>query len=181
MNFERIAQGVDVAPLLDALAAKPELWDEITIRQHYPGSAHHDTNAIFLRGPYSFTAIEYMWKADAYDYPMMDALSPVIGDVLRPIIKNLGVTELGYVLIVRLKAGGEIDEHVDQGYYAEHYERFHLVLTSEPGNEFTVADETVHMAPGEVWWFNHRRSHRVVNGSAYERIHVIFDAVRSRQ
>lgn len=181
MNFERIAQGVDVAPLIDALEAQPELWDEITLRQDYPGSAHHDTNCIFLRGPYAFTFAEYMGNTQAYDYPMMDALMPAIADVMRPIVNNLGVTELGYVLIVRLKAGGEIDPHIDEGAYAEHYERFHLVLTSEPGNEFTVDDETVHMAPGEVWWFNHRRLHSVINGSAYERIHVIFDAVRSRQ
>lgn len=179
MKFERIATGMEVEPLLAVIASRPYVWDEITIRQHYPGSAHHDTDAIFLRGPYAFTAIEYMWKADAYDYPTMDEFMPAIGNLLRPVLKQLGVTELGYVLIVRLKAGGEIDEHIDQGYYAEHYERFHLVLKSEPGNEFTVEGETVHMGPGEVWWFNHQRPHSVVNKSAHERIHVIFDAVRT--
>lgn len=181
MNFERIAQGVDVAPLLEAIEAQPELWDEITIRQDYPGSAHHDTAAIFLRGPFAFTFAEYMGNTQAYDYPMMDALAPAIANVMRPIINNLGVTEIGYVMVVKLKAGGEVDPHIDEGAYAAHYERFHLVLTSEPGNEFTVADETVYMAPGEVWWFNHRRQHSVVNGSAHERIHVIFDVVRARQ
>lgn len=181
MNFERIDQGVDVAPLLAAINLQPDLWDEITIRQTYPGSAHHDTSCIFLRGPYAFTFAEYMGNTKAYDYPVMDALMPVIHNVMRPILIDLGVTELGYVLVVRLKAGGEIDPHIDEGAYADHYERFHLVLTSEPGNEFTVADQTVHMAPGDLWWFNHKRLHSVVNGSAHERIHVIFDAVRARQ
>lgn len=37
-NFERIATGLDVAPLLAALDAMPELWGEITLRQDYPGS-----------------------------------------------------------------------------------------------------------------------------------------------
>lgn len=180
MNFKRLATDIEVGPLVAAIDAHPALWDEITLRQHYPGSAHRDTACIFLRGPYAFTYAEYMGNTQGYDYPAMEVLSPEICYVMRPILNNLGVTELGYVLVVRLKAGGEITPHVDEGTYAKHYERFHLVLTSEPGNTFTVADETVSMAPGEVWWFDHRKRHSVVNGSEHDRIHVIFDGVRDR-
>lgn len=177
MNFERIATGLDVGPLLAALEAQPERWREITVRQDYPGSAHHDTEAIFLRGPRAFTVADYMGDPVAYDYPAMDALADVLVPLLRPLLQAMEVSELGYVLAVNLKPGGRIDEHVDEGAYAEHYARFHLVLTSEPGNTFTVGGESVHMAPGELWWFNHRAPHRVANDSAAGRIHVIFDAV----
>ena len=69
-----------------------------------------------------------------------------------------------------------IDPHEDTGRYAKAYSRFHLVLTSAPGNTFTCDNQTVHMQPGELWWFNHRGEHSVRNDSDTDRIHLIFDA-----
>lgn len=179
-NFERVAEGLDVQPLLDALAARPELWGEITIRQHYPGSAHKDTEAIFLRGPYQFTFRDYMMDTTAYDYPAMDALSAQLVPLVRPVLQQLGVTELGYVMLVRLAPGGVIKPHVDEGAYADHYSRLHLALTGEPGATLTAGDETQHFAPGECWWFNHKVRHSAVNDSDQPRIHLIIDAVTPR-
>ena len=50
-NFVRIADGLDVEPLLKLLDAKPELWREITARQKATRSAHKDTECIYVRGP----------------------------------------------------------------------------------------------------------------------------------
>ena len=48
--FRRIAEGLDVEPLLQLLDAKPELWDEIETRQKFTGSPHKDTETIYVRG-----------------------------------------------------------------------------------------------------------------------------------
>lgn len=176
-NFKRIASQLDVSAVLAALEAQPELWKQITLRQGYPGSAHHDTEAIFLRGPAAFSYEEYMGNASAHDYPALDALSPAIGDLLRPVLQALEVTELGYVLIVALAPYGAVDEHIDEGAYGDHYTRFHIALTGDSGATLTAGDETQHFAPGECWWFNHKLPHSAVNNSPTPRIHIIFDAV----
>jgi hypothetical protein len=180
MNFDRIASGLDVAPLVAELDAHPELWSEITVRQDYPGSAHHDTECIFLRGPRGFTMGDYMGDVVAYDYPAMDRLADLVVPLITPVLKGLGVTELGYVLIVRLSPGGHVDEHIDEGAYADHYSRFHLALTGSPGATLTVGDERQHFAPGDCWWFNHKATHSADNNAGDWRIHVIFDAVTPR-
>lgn len=175
-NFQRLLTDLDVGPMLDALAARPELWGEITVRQEAPGSPHHDTEAIWLRGPREITLESVFNDLRSVDYLSMHELAEVAYPLLAPVLRILGSTVLGRVMIVKLKPGGVIDAHEDQGQYAKTFSRFHLVLSSATGNAFTCDGETVHMQPGELWWFNHRGEHSVRNDSAEPRIHVIFDA-----
>lgn len=177
LNFERLATGIDVAPLLAVLDANPELWGQITLRQEYPGSAHHDTDCIFLRGPKAFTREDYFFDLGSYDYPAVDQLADVLVPVVRPVLQALGVTELGRALIVRLQPGGHVDAHVDEGDYADHFSRFHVCLRAQPGSTLTAGDETQHFAPGEAWWFDHKALHTADNLTDEARIHIIFDAV----
>lgn len=158
------------------------MWDLFTARQDTPGSAHHDTRCIILRGPdvpdgaaytpaVAFNVIESRdWKTSIADLPLVASLCIAACDRLR-------VKELGRVMLVELKPGGHIDRHFDDGAYADHYDRFHLVLQSDEGNTFTCGDETIHMKPGELWKFDHRSEHEVHNGSDRPRIHLIIDAV----
>jgi len=180
VNFKRLAQGLDIQPLLDAVSANPELWNAITVRQDHTGSAHKDTRAIYLRGPFDFTFKDYFMTVEAYDYPLMDELKDVLVPLLSPVLKELGVTELGYVMLVELKPGGHVKKHIDQGKYADHYCRFHVAITGEQGATLTVGGESQHFDPGELWWFNHKTMHYADNKSETPRIHLIFDAVTTR-
>lgn len=176
--FKRHDTGLNTQPLLNALDARPELWDQITVRQDYPGSAHHDTQCIFLRGPYEFTPESYMGNIEATDYDAMDALRAEVFNLMLSVLnRTLRATELGYVLIVRLPPGGMIDEHIDEGVYADHYARFHIALTDSPKASLTVGGETQHFAQGDVWEFNHKQPHSGRNMGSEPRIHLIFDAV----
>lgn len=117
----------------------------------------------------------------AVNYPAYETLKttwPLIGHVLD----RVKAKELGRVLITSLAAGGTIIPHADEGDYADHYERFHIALQSDRGNVFSVEDvigcgEYAFMAPGELWWFNHKKRHAVFNGSDTPRIHLVIDAV----
>ena len=60
-NFIRVADGLDVEPLIKLLDAKPELWKEITARQTFMNSPHKDTESIYVRGPYAMTHYYVMW------------------------------------------------------------------------------------------------------------------------
>lgn len=175
-NFLRLLTDLDVGPMLAALRERAHLWQEITARQEAPGSPHHDTECIWLRGPRALNMDTVFNDTASVDYPPMTELAGAVYPLVAPLLRVLGSTRLGRVLIVNLKPGGVIDPHEDQGRYAKSYSRLHLVLQSEPGNAFTCEGETVHMAPGELWWFNHRGQHSVRNDSDQPRIHIIIDA-----
>ena len=62
-NFHKIAEGVDVAPLMNELMAQPELWD-INSERITPNMPHYQTHDIWLRYNDKTSFIE----KDYYDY-----------------------------------------------------------------------------------------------------------------
>jgi hypothetical protein len=166
----------DVASANEEQAAC-DLWDVFTARQDTQGSPHHDTRCILLRAPAGdVLTVEVVFnELEAVDTGAIEYL-PAVRDLCIAACERLGVKELGRVMLVELAPGGHIDPHFDDGAYAAHYQRFHLVLQSDEGNTFTNGGETIHMKPGELWQFNHRAEHEVRNDSARPRIHLIIDA-----
>lgn len=179
-NFHKIADGIDVGPLLAKLDANPDLWAIDTRRQNAPGSAHHDTECIVLRGPGDDTLANFAEDLTSEPTPLMAAFLPEMHPVLDPILNRIGAMKVGRMLLARLKPGGVIDLHADEGAYAKAHSRFHIVLTSDEGNVFLVEDEEAHMQPGSCWWFAHRRPHTVRNLSDRPRVHLIVDFVSAR-
>lgn len=171
MNFRRLLTSLDTVPALKQIAEHRDFWGLIKVRQQYEGSAHADTESIVLRGP---SSAEDLWNnLESYDYPQLVQL-PAVLDLLREVSSAIRAREIGRLMLVRLKADGWIRPHVDEGAYARYYARFHLVLESNSACVFTCGDESVHMAPGELWWFNHQLPHSVTNkGPA--RTHLIMD------
>lgn len=181
-NFRHLCSGVDVAPLLSALERKPFLFDQITARQSTPGSPHRYTKAVFLRWCQTQTVEAAFTEIPAIDYPALAEL-PEAFPLICEIMKQAESRELGRVLITDLASGGVITPHPDEGTVADYYERFHLPLQSDDGNWFfshlpkSKAREVVHMQPGEIWWFNHKRVHELENRSHRPRLHLIVDCV----
>lgn len=175
--FRRISAGLNVQPLLDALGAHPELWGMITARQDFPGSAHHDTECVFLRWSKDQSMEAAFRNLDADWLPMYPDVENTVFALLLEAMPPESLHQLGRVILPRLKPGGVINLHTDEGAYAEHYQRFHISLQSDEGNTFTVAGESFHALPGELWWFNHRQPHTVSNASSRARLHLIVDAI----
>lgn len=180
-NLQRIASGIDVGPLLAALDSKPYLWKEITERQTTPGTYHQDTESVFLRWAQSRSIQAVFTEIPVVDYPALEEL-PEARELIGLIAGILGTDQIGRVILAKLKVGGYIAPHIDEGDYADHYERFHLVVLSEEGNLFLVGvpdleGEFAKMKPSELWWFNHKEPHWVTNLSEAPRIHMIVDAV----
>jgi hypothetical protein len=169
-NFLRLVYGIDPEPVVRRIAAMPELWSQITARQTYEGTAHADTETIFLRAPSRTQGV--LDCIESVEMPAMQALE--MTEVMDALVREIGIRDLGRVMLVKLKPSGVIFPHTDEGAYARYYARFHCVLTTSAECMFYVGGESVHMAAGEVWWFNHRLQHEVVNGNR-ERIHLIFD------
>ena len=177
-HFKCIAAGLDVEPLLQLLDAKPELWKEIETRQRFSGSPHKNTETIYVRGALKMSPYYVLWHTGAYDYPSMEYLKSALVPLLQPILKDLGVEDMGRVLIVNLKATKQVERHIDQGTYANHYERFHLVLRSNKHCFLSSGNWILNLQEGEVWWINNKVLHSAENNSTEDdRWHIIFDCV----
>lgn len=174
-NFQTIAEKLHFPALMTALEANPEAWKEFTLRQDYAGSAHRDTESIVFCGPRPdgdiFNDIEQTWYRPV-DGPLFVPAMQAVGACLRH-ITDIG--DRGRIMLVKLKAGGHITPHVDEGAYADYYDRFHLVLSGHC--DFRCGDTFYSPMPGDFFWFNHKKEHEVWNGTEEDRVHLIVDIV----
>lgn len=193
-NFLRLAEGVDVTPLLLAVQRRSDLWEEDTFLRHYPQGPFEDVQTIFLRFPervmfddsdvaeqerklelYKQNRLPGFDQHESIDYPAY-ALLPEARSLVQALMMRVSGVRLGRVMINKIVPGGRIFPHADSPEHANYWNnRLHIVLQSRPGNDFRCVDEHVWMREGECWWFDHRLDHEVVNNSADDRIHLLVD------
>jgi hypothetical protein len=83
---------------------------------------------------------------------------------------------VGSVRLLRLSAGGLIREHRDEGLCLEQgVARLHVPILTGDGVEFYLDSQLVTMAPGECWYLNFDRPHRVQNLGTTDRVHLVID------
>lgn len=173
-HFTKIADGLDVVPLLNALAQHDELWNQNTLRTTHPASPHQQTDDIwcmFNRIPDD--PAEVVDDIAVIPYPAWSTLP--LRNLVLDLMRRVEGVQLGRVLISRLAPGKTIPEHTDQGAPATYYERYHLALQSLPGALNNSGGETVNYRMGEFWWFDNAVPHSIVNNSADDRIILVLD------
>jgi hypothetical protein len=182
-----LAENIAVGPLCERLEAEPDLWRENTWRQDYvvqlerPISPQQDTEAVMFRWAPENTIESVRDSLNVQNHKNIFNIKEV-KPLLFECLKAARAIKLGRAFIAKLKPEGVVIPHRDYGMYADHFERFHLVLTSDEGNEFFVQDsngkaEAAYMKPGEFFWFNHKQVHWAINKSKTPRMHLIIDAV----
>jgi len=190
-NFLRIASGVNVTPLMLAIARRPELWTEDTFLRHYPQGPFGKIDSIMLRFPekvvfegkgaekklalYKANKLAGYDQHESIDYPAYAAL-PEARDIVMNVFAAVRGTRLGRVMINRIAPGGAIFPHADTPEHAGYYSRHHVVLQSAEGVKFRAGSEQTYWETGSVFWFNNALEHEVVNDSPIDRIHLIVDA-----
>lgn len=190
-NFQQIAANANTIPLLLAIKRQPELWHADTYMRDYPQGPFGETNSILLRFPmrrvmeleadleaYNAGKSQYDWH-ESVDFPAYDLLPearPLIADLMRLVEGE----RLGRCIINQIEAGGRIFPHVDTPIHTSYYHRFHIPLQAAPGVVFRAGDEQVTMLPGQVWWFDNKAEHEVINNSGDSRIHLVVD-IRTRR
>ena len=173
-GFCKIFEGLDVVPLLAALAAKPNLWNANPLRTQFPGSPHAAVDDIWLFFNDVTDAAAVVDDIAVRPYPGWHEL-PQARHLIFDLMRRVSGIQLGRVLITRLPPGATIPEHADMGAPAEYFERFHIALQSQPGCLFNVGEEVIQFSMGECWWIDNRQPHSVVNNSADDRIVLIVD------
>jgi hypothetical protein len=186
-NFQKIAAGVNVTPLLNALYRKPHLWKADDFLRKFPQGPFGETDTIYLRFQdhvqvkddaelelytqnklAGYDLHECPWRPEVNELPEARAH-------IMALMTSLGATRLGRCMINRIVPGGRIFPHADSKWHAEYWDRYHIVLQSEPGTVFRCGDEQIWMRPGEVYWFQNALEHEVTNNSADDRIHLVMD------
>lgn len=183
-----LKRGVAINDFIKRISENPELWKENTWRQDYvvkllrPVSPQKDTEAIMFRWAPENTIESVRDSIEVVNNEKNLKLCPEIFPIIMDCLNACGSSRLGRLFIAKLKPGGFVIPHCDFGMYSDQFERFHLVLSSDEGNKFFVQDskghtETLHMKPGEFYWFNHKSLHWAENKSQSPRMHLIMDCV----
>lgn len=180
-------------PLLMEITRNADWWHADDYLRSYPQGPFEQVDSIILRFPPRTVYESEQAVKEHLDNPRYDphecvdlpiyAQIPVARLLVMRIFSYVGATRLGRVMINRIKPGGRIFKHADTPEHAMYWQRHHVVLQSAPGVIFEAGDESVYMAPGDVWWFNNGKpdkdgrapEHQVINNSAVDRIHLILD------
>lgn len=176
----KIGEGIDTLPLLFSLQRQPALWNQKRSRTTFEGTPHGAVDDIWLRfsddGKTADTQ-KIVADGDCIWHPAIHAL-PQARIILLDVMRRLEAYALDRVVITRLAPGKTILPHTDnEGSYVNDpdRQRHHVVVQGLPGSLYRTGNETVCMRTGEVWWFDARTEHEVVNNSADDRIHMLVD------
>lgn len=178
-NFTAIAQGIDTAPVLAALARNGDLWNQHPIRTGHPQSAHAQADDILVfYGETDFSDVDGLERVinglDVRPYPAWSRL-PQLRPLVLGLMTQVAGVRLGRVVITRLPPGAAITPHADAGAPAEHFDRYQIALQSLPGTVFRCGAENQHHPTGTAFMFDNQIEHEVLNGSADDRIALICD------
>ena len=169
MKIQLLTQGVNVAPMLWALRARPELWDTNTSRTEDPASPHHGLSDIWAR--YAAPGVDGSQPHESVWLPAADALP--IRELVYPLMGLVNGVQLGGFLITRIPPGAECKPHTDPGWHARYYDKFAIQLESAPGQAFCFDRERLESKPGDVYFFDNAFTHWVENPTPFERITAI--------
>lgn len=168
--FYKLSEGLQVLPVMAAIARQPELWNTDNCRKTFDDSPHTQVHDMLLR-----FGLKDGDDLEAVDTPLMSKLPNAKATALT-IMQVVGGSRLGRVVVTKLEPGKKISPHSDvKGEYSKYYTRYHLVLQGMPGSLFNCGDETVQMMTGELWWFNASAEHSVINNSRDDRVHMLID------
>ena len=180
LHFTKIAEHVEINPLLEELDAAPEMWLADTSRQRKV-RCQRNTRNIFLRVPRkplppgeknANNVHESRIAPASKKFPLALAFCERIAEEHKAM--------LGRATLVTLLPKCRVYPHIDAGSYYRIRDRLHLVLRSPLGSPLTAGSETVVMHEGDLWAFDNKALHWAENPSSEPRIHLIFDILPSQ-
>lgn len=176
-HFKKIGE-FDASIVLEELKNNPDLWDKNTLRTTHENTAHKDVSDIWLWFPDLGNHLSNMYGVmddlSVIPYPALYRL-PQASSIVNKIFDLVNGVEIGKSIITALHPQGHITPHTDDGKSSEYFERYHAVIQSEEGNTFKCGNEETHMKSGEIWWFDNRVTHELLNKSNQDRIHLVCD------
>ena len=170
-KIKLVAENFDVAPLADALARNPQLWDEHTGRTEHPDSPHFGCSDIWVRfaakvGESGAVPHFSEWYPSANVLPMRE--------IARELMYATGATVLGGILITRIPPRWRVRPHIDEGWHARSFSKVAVQVKAAPEQTYCFDGESLVTKPGDLFTFDNAYLHSVTNDSDVERITAIF-------
>ncbi len=178
MNHLKMLGHIDIAWVLPALTQHSALWDEETWRQNHPHSPHKSTRAIYLRMPPEVTVDSIFNSLEVVDCPAMQ-IRPFAALAAHMAAEIDAGERVARLMLIELAPHSRIRTHKDEGAYAEATERYHLPLITNRDCLVQILEESAHMEPGDIWWFNKHEAHSVTNFGTEARVHMVMDVFRT--
>jgi len=171
MSFKFIGS-FDHEPILEELK-NATLWNWLRIRKSN-GLKHNAVDDIVLR----FQSVEGQHELNEY-FDRMECVDyfpkfyfPKTSKVIHEFADR---SVIGRIVIAKLKSGGVIDTHIDEGKYCAAHDRFHFVVSTNPDVFFLCNGHQKHLEAGKVWWIDNKSPHSVHNHGSSDRIHIVVD------
>lgn len=157
-RFVQISAGLDVGPALAELALRPEYWMQRN---------HNGQGFIQLTG--------------GDDERLLEAELPEVWRLIDIVYDAAGANHgdrgrLAYGRVGCIPPGEGLALHFD-GVDGVRERRYQLALQSDAGAEIIIDGEAKCLRPGEAWQIDVSRWHSVHNGSAIDRIVILFDTM----
>jgi len=167
--------GVLLAMLQDAVRLHRGEFGVVDMRESFEGTPHGDTETIYLRAPpWPFGNVAQLQdEVRVVNWPVLQ-LEQRFGDGLQA-LQHISGLAMARAMLVKLKPGGQVKPHVDEGLYASCTERFHYVVETNTGAVYSVDGVDEHLPVGTLWWFDKTKEHWAFNNGQTDRIHLIFD------
>lgn len=157
-NFTLIADGLDVAPALDELAALPAI---------YWSPTHGDADLLVaLLGPDGR-------RRQQERLPSVWALIEQVHAVARRDFGDSGAID--YARVGRLPPGKAIAAHAD-GHDGVRDRRYQIILASGPAAALVLDGESRNLKAGEAWQIDSSKIHAAANPDPVPRINILFDS-----
>lgn len=168
-KMQLLQRGLHVAPFYWALQQHPELWNQNTARTENPTSPHHGLDDIWVR--YGDSDQDPRQPHESKWHAAADVLG--VKEICLDIMRSVGGSILGGVLITRIPPGATCKPHEDKGWHADAHDKYALQITSAPGQKFCFEGEELESMPGDLYSFQNEHLHWVTNPTNYERITMI--------
>lgn len=176
--FQLLAKGIDVAALVGRLDANPGLWDQFGLRKTGEGSPHTRMSDIWVR----YNDIRPYQERGSFEgfndphipvwYPAATVI-PELRHVVLAMAAQFQAEMIGGVLITKVPGGGRIAPHTDRGWHVDYYDKLYLSLRAPPDCVFATAQQSTSPEVGDLWLFDNRHEHWVINDSDEDRITLI--------
>ncbi len=173
-NSLKIAEGMDVLPLLYEVNRQPHLWDrnDVRLQKHGPHAQTHDIWLRYKDETENATSGDYQNFGDPHDgvwYPSFYEL-PSARRLIFALMARVEGERLGGILIYSVPPGKRILPHTDTGWHVDYFDKFNICLQSNPQAAFHYEDESFQQRMGDVHRFVNNKPHWVVNDGEEEHI-----------
>jgi orotate phosphoribosyltransferase len=171
-SFRLVGKVAEIREVAREISCAEDLWTANTSRQRNL-HVQREIECISLRNGCPDESTDMNDCNETSVSPFAERF-PIIMDLLTQIAAQLH-GKLCRAMIVRLRPGGRVHRHIDWGKYYLPRDRYHIVVTNNPGSSLTCGRQTIAPREGEVWWLDNKQTHAAFNSSESPRIHIILD------